>query len=93
MLTPPAVEVTLKEQDLTVVVGFGRLNVIDVAEPPVATVAVPAVEPVLVQVQTAVCEQEIATLAVPPPASSDKMTRLPDDGPPSGVQVALALLP
>ena len=83
----------MKVQNLPVVVGFGRLNVIDVAEPPLTTVAVPAVEPLLVQAQTAVCEQEITILAEPPLASSDKTTLEPEDGPPSGVQVALLLLP
>jgi hypothetical protein len=83
---PPDTELTVNVLVLDVVVGFGKLNVIDVAEPPVATDAVAAVEPVLVQFQTALCEQVIVTVegVLGPPLLLLNATGEPEDVPPDG---------
>jgi hypothetical protein len=90
---PLAVALTVNVHVLVTFVGFGKLNVIDVADPPDATVAVPAVEPLLVHVQTADCVQLIVTVAGTPelPAGSLSATGEPELVPPSGLNATLDL--
>jgi hypothetical protein len=65
---------------------FESENVIEAAEPPDATLAVPVEDPVLVHVQTAGCVHCMVTEAlVPPAARSESVTGDPLERPPAGV--------
>ena len=87
-MTPPEEALTVQFVCLMVKPVFARANVIEPAAPPEATLAVPAEDPVLVQVQTADWVHWIVTVAFPPPAAQSlSATADPLDSPPEGVNV------
>jgi len=64
-----------------------NVNVMLVAEPPLATVELSVPDPVLLQVHVAVCEQVISWTAVDGKSSKTcKDTGVPAEAPPFGVQ-------
>ena len=85
-MTPPEEALTVQFVCLMVKPVFARANVIEPAAPPDATLAVPAEDPVLVQVQMADWVHWIVTVAFPPPAAQSlSATGVPLDSPPAGV--------